>query len=385
LYYVCTDRQGSITALLNPNGSVAEKYSYDAYGRRRNPLVWTDYNVPAPSLINRGYTGHEHLDGFGLINMNGRMYDPVIGRVLSPDKVVQAPGYTQSYNRYSYCMNNPLRYTDPSGYTYYDGMKSLYNYEGGGFWYRGSYQQNTADGWVSWTQGFSGGNGGWSTGATPLHYSPAPGSEGYTNIDDKSFIDNGTGNIVPFDDVKTNFIQPNSEYVVLLFAGPPDDPYQIYTGYRVDKNSSAYLHTNAAQPGGGTKFYESNVRFIPESIPYNSFAAGAINTQKSTYNAYKEKGLNSIEGKLLMHEFGHFLQDKYGGSLWYDVNVIPTSVYNINTLDDYTYNRTWTEVQANTMAYYYFGYPSFWDFNEYPININYISDKLKSTLYYHLP
>jgi RHS repeat-associated protein len=198
LYYVCTDRQGSITALLNPNGTVAEKYSYDAYGRRRNPINWTDYNVPAPTLINRGYTGHEHLDGFGLINMNGRIYDPVIGRILSPDKVVQAPGYTQSYNRYSYCMNNPLRYTDPSGWSYYDGMKRLYNYEGGGFWYRGSYQQNTADGWVSWTQGFSGGNGGWSTGATPLHYSPAPGSEGYTFVGknsngEGSFIDNATG------------------------------------------------------------------------------------------------------------------------------------------------------------------------------------------------
>ena len=48
--------------------------------------------------------------------MNGRMYDPVIGRVLSPDKVVQAPGYTQSYNRYSYCMNNPLKYMDPNGW-----------------------------------------------------------------------------------------------------------------------------------------------------------------------------------------------------------------------------------------------------------------------------
>jgi hypothetical protein len=48
--------------------------------------------------------------------MNGRMYDPVIGRVLSPDIVIQNPGNTQSYNRYSYCMNNPLRYTDPSGW-----------------------------------------------------------------------------------------------------------------------------------------------------------------------------------------------------------------------------------------------------------------------------
>jgi hypothetical protein len=44
------------------------------------------------------------------------MYDPILGRFLSPDKYVQAPGFTQSYNRYSYCLNNPLAFTDPSGY-----------------------------------------------------------------------------------------------------------------------------------------------------------------------------------------------------------------------------------------------------------------------------
>ncbi len=116
MFYVCKDRQGSIVALIKQNGTVSERFSYDAWGRRRNPANWADYNVPAPRLINRGYTGHEHLDGFGLINMNGRMYDPVIGRVLSPDNYVQDPTNTQCYNRYSYCLNNPLRYTDPSGW-----------------------------------------------------------------------------------------------------------------------------------------------------------------------------------------------------------------------------------------------------------------------------
>jgi len=116
MFYVCKDRQGSIVALVKQNGTVSERFSYDAWGRRRNPANWADYNVPAPRLINRGYTGHEHLDGFGLINMNGRMYDPVIGRVLSPDNYVQDPTNTQSFNRYSYCLNNPLRYTDPSGW-----------------------------------------------------------------------------------------------------------------------------------------------------------------------------------------------------------------------------------------------------------------------------
>ena len=62
-----------------------------------------------------GFTGHEHYADLKIINMNGRLYDPVIARFFSPDNFVQAPGFTQSYNRYSYCLNNPLQYTDPSG------------------------------------------------------------------------------------------------------------------------------------------------------------------------------------------------------------------------------------------------------------------------------
>ncbi len=55
------------------------------------------------------------LPEFGLINMNGRVYDPSLGRFLSPDSYVQMPDNTQSFNRYSYCINNPLKYVDPSG------------------------------------------------------------------------------------------------------------------------------------------------------------------------------------------------------------------------------------------------------------------------------
>ncbi len=66
-------------------------------------------------MIPRGYTAHEHLTEFGLINMNGRVYDPVLARFLSPDPYVQAPDYTQGFNRYAYCLNNPFKYTDPSG------------------------------------------------------------------------------------------------------------------------------------------------------------------------------------------------------------------------------------------------------------------------------
>jgi uncharacterized protein (TIGR02594 family) len=119
LYYICKDHLGSITALLNTDGTVAEEYSYDALGRRRNPADWTYNNIATPTLLNRGYTGHEHLDQFGLINMNGRMYDPLVGRMLSPDNFVQDAMGTQNYNKYSYCINNPLKYKDPSGNLYY--------------------------------------------------------------------------------------------------------------------------------------------------------------------------------------------------------------------------------------------------------------------------
>jgi RHS repeat-associated protein len=90
-------------------GNIVQKCSYDAWGNR-------EFEVKDPALVfDRGYTGHEHLDEFGLINMNGRMYDPLVGRFLSPDPFVQAPDYSQSFNRYSYCLNNPLIYTDPEG------------------------------------------------------------------------------------------------------------------------------------------------------------------------------------------------------------------------------------------------------------------------------
>ena len=81
--------------------------SYDAWGKQTIKLNKIG--------LQRGYTGHEMLNDFDIINMNGRLYDPVLGRFLSPDNFVQMPDNAQSYNRYSYCLNNPLKYTDPSG------------------------------------------------------------------------------------------------------------------------------------------------------------------------------------------------------------------------------------------------------------------------------
>ena len=70
-------------------------------------------------ITDRGYTGHEHLLGVGLINMNGRLYDPALHRFLSPDNNLQEPGNTQNYNRNGYVLNNPFKYTNENGELFY--------------------------------------------------------------------------------------------------------------------------------------------------------------------------------------------------------------------------------------------------------------------------
>ena len=118
LYYIFTDHLGSYDRITNQLGQIVETYSFDAWGNRRSPNNWQV--APTPMQIEdykftRGFTGHEHMDKFQLINMNGRLYDPVIARFLSPDPYVANNTFTQDFNRYSYCRNNPLLYTDPSG------------------------------------------------------------------------------------------------------------------------------------------------------------------------------------------------------------------------------------------------------------------------------
>ena len=117
IYYILRDHLGSITHIFTPNKEIIQELSYDAWGRLRDPATQQVYaSGKEPTLfLGRGYTGHEHLTQFGLINMNARLYDPALGRFLSPDPYVQMPDMSQSLNRYTYAMNNPLCYVDQDG------------------------------------------------------------------------------------------------------------------------------------------------------------------------------------------------------------------------------------------------------------------------------
>ncbi len=116
MYYVHKDHLGSPVAITDENAEVLARYSYDAWGRARNPYDLTYSDIQEEfAVFNRGYTGHEHIKDFDLINMNGRVYDPITARFLSPDNYIQMSSNSQNLNRYSYCLNNPLIHTDPDG------------------------------------------------------------------------------------------------------------------------------------------------------------------------------------------------------------------------------------------------------------------------------
>lgn len=121
IWYVQADYQNTIRTVFNDQGQ-SYTQSFDAWGnwRESDPSNATFgeilYERPAslPEWLYRGYTEQEHLPEFRLINLNARLYDPHVGRMLSPDNFVTANSL-QGLNRYSYAHNNPIKYSDPDG------------------------------------------------------------------------------------------------------------------------------------------------------------------------------------------------------------------------------------------------------------------------------
>lgn len=118
------DHLGSLIATTDHAAAVTARYAYDPFGKRRTTAgaydafgnLVIDWTSNTNSGNDRGYTGHEHLDDVGLIHMNGRIFDPTLGRFMQTDPFVQDPGNLQNFDRYAYCYNSPTTCTDPSGY-----------------------------------------------------------------------------------------------------------------------------------------------------------------------------------------------------------------------------------------------------------------------------
>jgi RHS repeat-associated protein len=117
--YTLTDHAGSADVVVDGSGATIERHSYDPFGRRRSanwtPDALTGKQSSDPNLT--GYTGHQDDFELGLVNMKGRMYDPKIGRFLTPDPRIGGGALqSQDLNHYSYVGNNPLSFPDPTGF-----------------------------------------------------------------------------------------------------------------------------------------------------------------------------------------------------------------------------------------------------------------------------
>lgn len=120
--YLHYDALNSVDMITDGYGNVVERRSYDTWGKQRK-VTWREegpQDVMQSVITNRGYTGHEEITEVGLVHMNGRVYDQELGRFISADPLVQAPYETNSFNRYSYVWNNPLKFTDPTGFKIYE-------------------------------------------------------------------------------------------------------------------------------------------------------------------------------------------------------------------------------------------------------------------------
>jgi RHS repeat-associated protein len=295
IYYICRDYLGSITHVANADGSLKQELSYDAWGRLRNPATQVAYDPGSEPVLflGRGYTGHEYLPWFGLINMNARLYDPALGRFLSPDPYVQMPDFSQNFNRYSYCLNNPLVYIDQDGeffWTIINGVKD--------------FLRNT---FVNvWTQGFNAWSNGDNWHSTKMAWE----------------IDKGL--------FKGNFKQILSRFTWEL--------PQTILGYTASGIHNTFDGVKSVTHYGGATAVESY------SEKWGAFTLGSY--------IIGHRGLQADpDNSLFQHEYGHYLQSQSSGLFYLQRYALP-SLIDARGSSDHDYHAV--EQDANIRAYKYF-------------------------------
>ena len=315
LLYLHKDHLGSITTITDDGGTILQELSYDAWGNLRNPTTWSGSFTGTP-LIDRGFTGHEHLYGFGLINMNGRMYDPVMSSFLSVDNYVQDPENSQNFNRYAYCFNNPLRYTDPNGeFIILDaGLSGFIQ----GFF--SSDENRLSNGWNRAKQ---------------------------LAINDAKIL---AGLVRP--NFNKKFVGRNWDVFSRLTWEFP----QTKVGLTFSLASNLCGQVDNVEYYDGTTVSSGNNFGIGGAVTLGNYINGSSNLSASPDNY------------LFQHEYGHYLQSKATGPLYLSRYAIPSGLDCLGT-KDHRYHPV--EQDANIRAYKYFNkktnYYSSWDFVSNPI------------------
>lgn len=301
------------------SGTSVTTYSYDPWGRMRDPQSLTPYSSTSqPSLLlGRGYCGHEHLSNYGLINMNARLYDPVLGRFLSPDPYVQSPDFSQNFNRYAYALNNPLKYTDESGE------------------FLGTYFTAT-----------------WRLPHAILHGIIFPlmalpfDRETSKEIFNDAWSDYGKKVSNAFKIDKGLYQTDENNRVGTIFSRNTSERFQTMLG-----NALSHIRNN---------FDDINVEYYNDATLVNKNDASSDREWGLTLGPY----INSLNmtadpeyDAMFAHEYGHVLQSKYLGALYFPL-VAPFSLVGCavdgKTWSKHDHKNEWYEVWANQLSIEYF-------------------------------
>ena len=319
-YYLMRDNVGSVTHVLNGEGGTMFDACYDAWGRQ----------AVTKDLIgfHRGYGGHEMLPQYRLVNMDGRLYDYALGRFLSPDNYVQEPHNSQNFNRYTYCLNNPLKYTDPDGE----------------FLILSAFK-----GFLKGVRKLISGHGKW--------YSP--------------FYEAYKGGV---NDLKVTWG---------LFKGKPLQVLSRFT-WELPQTIIGYIYSNikmALHDVDEVRYFDGATFIINKTGKSNGITISNyinINTENETPMDENKRFAPYLDG-LFAHEYGHYIQSQRTGWGYLFSHGIPSlfnlwlkgddsASYNGKTYD--SHDVYWTEIDANEKAYEYFlrkGYLSDWKYSNYPL------------------
>jgi RHS repeat-associated protein len=183
MHYYHTDHLNSTTVVTDQNGQEVEEMGYLPFGA----LLYDNALQGGQWKSVYRFTGQEYDAEFALYNYNGRLYDPIMGRFISPDPFMQDYYNPQGLNRYVYCLNNPIIYVDPTGHSIFGdiwgGFSSAYQWVSGGItsgyqWVSG----RISSAWNGLTGFFGGGGTPFSGPGTPSGSNPSsvmpPGNVG---------------------------------------------------------------------------------------------------------------------------------------------------------------------------------------------------------------
>ena len=387
-YIVTKDVLGSVVSIYGGDGKQVFSATYDAWGKQTVTMNKIGFI--------RGYCGHEMLNDYQIINMNGRLYDPVLGRFLSPDNYVQTPDFSQNYNRYSYCLNNPLKYTDPSGEFWnliigaaIGGVFNWithgcqFNAKGLGYFTTGALAGSVGAGMASGTSvamaggnfwsGFAGlANGISSTGFWAGAVTSA--SSGFAGV----FLSGMGNSLVEGKNIgkslTSGFLMGAEDALIGGISGG------IFGGFdALDKNTNFWSGTadfdvNGAYSCSGCmpsdyKIGESTItgRYVGTFEGQKVFESKMLGNIKSNYRAFTvpDQGIIVADGvftsgkdigkAMMQHEFGHVLQYRKVGSYAYWHVIAPESLASASLTSSASHDHFWTETWANYLSSRYFG------------------------------